>query len=120
MKKILSLTLALALMAAMFTGCGCAANVSTHPGGAITEDTTEPSIMPTPTATHATEPRETTRPHATMPTVTGSDPTDESSMPHGGTGSNGTTGGAGTEAGTTPTDSTMDARGRGRGRNSAR
>ena len=62
MKQILSLTLALALCAALFTGCGCAANVSTHPGGMITEDTREPSIMPHPTATHETRPRETTRP----------------------------------------------------------
>ena len=62
MKQILSLTLALALTAALFTGCGCAANVSTHPGGMITEDTSTPAIMPHPTATHETKPRETTRP----------------------------------------------------------
>ena len=49
MKQIISLALALALMAALFTGCGCSANVSTHPGGMITEETTRPSIMPTPT-----------------------------------------------------------------------
>ena len=62
MKKMLSLTLALALTAALFTGCGCAANVSTHPGGMITEESTRPSIMP-------------------MPTATGSEPTGESTAP---------------------------------------
>ena len=68
MKKILSLILVLALTAALFTGCGCAANVSTHPGGMITEDTREPAIMPHPTATHeTTKPRETT--HPTVPTT---------------------------------------------------
>ena len=77
MKQIISLALALALMAALFTGCGCSANVSTHPGGMITEETTRPSIMPTPTATHeTTRPTEMTRPHATMPTQDGSTPTD--------------------------------------------
>ena len=82
MKKIVSLTLALALMAAMFTACGCAAgNVSTHPGGMITEATTAPAILPTPTATHATEPRETTRPAVTDPTVENSAPTNESIDP---------------------------------------
>ena len=80
MKKFLSLTLAAALTLAMLTACGCSANVSTHPGGMITEETTH--IMPTPTATHeTTRPTETTRPHATMPTVTGSQPTEDSSMP---------------------------------------
>ena len=71
MKKILSLILAMALTAALFTGCGCAANVSTHPGGMITEESTRPSVMPMPTATH-----ETTRPHATAPATNGTDPTD--------------------------------------------
>ena len=80
MKKLLSLTLAAALTLAMLTACGCSANVSTHPGGMITEETTH--IMPTPTATHeTTRPTETTRPHDTMPTVTGSQPTEDSSMP---------------------------------------
>ena len=51
MKKILSLILAMALTAALFTGCGCAANVSTHPGGMITEESTRPNIIPIPTAT---------------------------------------------------------------------
>ena len=75
MKKILSLTLAAALTLALFTACGCSANVSTHPGGMITEETTH--IMPTPTATHeTTRPTETTRPHTTMPTEDGSMPTD--------------------------------------------
>ena len=75
MKKFLSLTLAAALTLALLTACGCSANVSTHPGGIITEETTH--IMPTPTATHeTTRPTETTRPHATMPTVDGSMPTD--------------------------------------------
>ena len=83
MKQIISLALALALMAALFTGCGCSANVSTHPGGMITEETTRPSIMPTPTATHeTTRPTEMTRPHATMPTQDGSTPTDNM-MPDG-------------------------------------
>ncbi len=100
MKQIISLALALALTAALFTGCGCPANVSTHPGGMITEETTRPSVMPTPTATHeTTRPTETT--HSTMPTVTGSDPTNESPM--------GTTGES-----TTPTDSTTESKGRGR------
>ena len=96
MKQILSLTLALALTAALFTGCACTANVSTEPNGMITEETTRPTVMPTPTATHeTTRPTETT--HATMPTVTGSQPTEDSSM--------------GTES-TTPTDTTSNARGR--------
>ena len=82
MKKMLSLTLALALMAALFTGCGCQANVSTHPGGMITEESTRPSIMPTPTATHeTTRPTAPSLPHATMPTATGSEPTGESTAP---------------------------------------
>ena len=80
MKKLLSLTLAAALTLALLTACGCSANVSTHPGGMITEETTH--IMPTPTATHeTTRPTETTRPHDTMPTVDGSQPTEDSSMP---------------------------------------
>ena len=80
MKKFLSLTLAAALTLALFAACGCSANVSTHPGGMITEETTH--IMPTPTATHeTTRPTETTRPHDTMPTVTGSQPTVDGSMP---------------------------------------
>ena len=80
MKKFLSLTLAAALTLAMLTACGCSANVSTHPGGMITEETTH--IMPTPTATHeTTRPTETTRPHDTMPTVDGSQPTEDGSMP---------------------------------------
>ena len=75
MKKFLSLTLAAALTLAMLTACGCSANVSTHPGGMITEETTH--IMPTPTATHeTTRPTETTRPHDTMPTADSSMPTD--------------------------------------------
>ena len=77
MKKILSLILAMALTAALFTGCGCAANVSTHPGGMITEESTRPSVMPMPTATHeTTRPVETTRPHATAAATNGTDPTD--------------------------------------------
>ena len=97
MKTILSLTLAAALTLGLFTGCGCAANVSTHPGGMITEETVRPTIMPTPTATHATEPTQP-RPHATMPTGTETDTTPT-----------GTTGTA-----TSPTDTTMEPRGRGR------
>ncbi len=69
MKQILSLTLALALMAALFTGCACTANVSTEPHGMVTEQTTtRPTVMPTPTATHETT-------HATMPNIPGTDPT---------------------------------------------
>ena len=97
MKKFLSLTLAAALTLAMLTACGCSANVSTHPGGMITEETTH--IMPTPTATHeTTRPTETTRPHDTMPTVDGSTPTDNAT-PDGTTGRN-----------TTPTDTTTENR----------
>ena len=99
MKKIFSLTLVLALMAALFTGCGCA-NVSTHPGGMITEEATRPSVMPTPTATHeTTRPTDPHRPEATrpIPPATASEPTTQSPMD--------TTGAA-----TTPTDTTMDAR----------
>ncbi len=111
MKKYVSLTLALALMAALCTGCGCAANVSTHPGGMITEETTRPTVMPRPTATH-----ETTRPtEMTLPTVTGSDPTGESgagSMGGDVGGSGGTNDGTGTNESTTPTDGTMPQRGR--------
>lgn len=82
MKKILSLALVLAMTAAMFTACGCMdRNVSTHPGGMITESTTEPAILPTPTATH-----ETTRP--TTPGTTGENsmPTDATMAPRYGTG----------------------------------
>ena len=96
MKKILSLTLAAALTLAMLTACGCSANVSTHPGGMITEETTH--IMPTPTATHETTRPMESRPHATMPTVDGSMPTDNA-MPDGTTGRN-----------TTPTDTTTENR----------
>ena len=97
MKTILSLTLAAALTLGLFTGCGCAANVSTNPNGMITDETTRPSVMPTPTATHATEPTQT-RPHTTTPTGGSYE-----------TAPDGTTGGT-----TTPTDSTMEPRGRGR------
>ena len=79
MKKFLSLTLAAALTLALFAACGCSANVSTHPGGMITEETTH--IMPTPTATHETTRPTESRPHTTMPTVTGSQPTEDSTMP---------------------------------------
>ena len=72
MKKILSLTLAAALTLALFTACGCSANVSTHPGGMITEETTRPTVMPMPTATH-----ETTRPTEHRPTM----PTDNTTIP---------------------------------------
>ena len=69
--------LAAALTLALFTGCGCAANVSTHPGGMITEETTRPAVMPMPTATH-----ETTRPTEHRPTMpTGTEATGESSIP---------------------------------------
>ena len=70
MKQIMSLVLALALTAALLTGCGCAANVSTHPGGMITEETTRPTVMPHPTATHETTRPTESRPHATTPTDT--------------------------------------------------
>ena len=72
MKTMLSLILAAALTLALFTGCGCAANVSTHPGGMITEETTRPTVMPMPTATH-----ETTRPTEHRPTM----PTDGATIP---------------------------------------
>ena len=101
MKKFLSLTLAAALTLAMLTACGCSANVSDHPGGMITEDTTP--VMPTPTATHETRPTETTRPHATMPTVTGSQPTEDGSMPTG-------TGNEATGENSMPTDTTTENR----------
>lgn len=92
MKQILSLLLAMVMAAALFTGCACTANVSTDPNGMITEETTRPTVMPTPTATH-----ETTRPtETTIPTVTGSEPTGASSVP--------TTDAA---ESTTPTDGTM-------------
>ena len=74
MKKILSLTLAAALTLALLTACGCSANVSTHPGGMITEETTRPTVMPMPTATHETT--RPTEPHATMPTDGATIPTD--------------------------------------------
>ena len=106
MKKFLSLTLVAALTLAMFAACGCSANVSTHPGGMITEETTRPAIMPTPTATHeTTRPTETTRPHDTMPTVTGSQPTEDGSMPTDNAMPDGTTG-----RNTTPTDTTTENR----------
>ena len=114
MKQILSLILAMAMVAALFTGCGCAANVSTEPNGMITEEaTTRPTVMPTPTATH-----ETTRPmESTLPTVTGSDPTGSTGSMGGDVGgSGGTNGGNGSNENsvptgiaesTTPTDGTM-------------
>ena len=118
MKQILSLTLALALTAALFTGCACSANVSTEPNGMITEEpTTRPTVMPTPTATH-----EPTRPmESTLPTVTGSDPT--GTMPTGNSGdsgamggdiggSGGTNGGTGSNESTAPTEATTGQRGR--------
>ena len=86
MKKILSLTLAAALTLALLTACGCSANVSTHPGGMITEETTRPTIMPMPTATH-----ETTRPTEHRPTM----PTDGTTIPT-------------DNAPTTPTDTTRN------------
>ena len=86
MKKILSLTLAAALTLALFTACGCSANVSTHPGGMITEETTRPTVMPMPTATH-----ETTRPTEHRPTM----PTDNTTIPT-------------DNAPTTPTDTTRN------------
>ena len=97
MKQILSLLLAMVMAAALFTGCACSANVSTDPNGMITEEpTTRPTVMPTPTATH-----ETTRPtETTLPTVTGSDPTDGSSVP------------SDAAESTTPTDTTGSARNR--------
>ena len=98
MKKIFSLTLATALTAALFTGCGCSANVSTHPGGMITEET---HIQPRPTATHETtrptQPHRPTEPTRPIPPATSSEPTTVGPMD--------TTGAA-----TTPTDTTMDAR----------
>ena len=104
MKKFLSLTLAAALTLALFAACGCSANVSTHPGGMITEEPTH--IMPTPTATReTTRPTEPTRPHATMPTVTGSQPTEDSSMPTDNAIPDGTTG-----RNTTPTATTTENR----------
>ena len=107
MKQLLSLVLALALTAALFTGCGCAANVSTNPNGMITEEHTRPTVMPTPTATHeTTRPTETT--HATMPTVTGSEPTEGNDTP----GNTGSIPGTTTGRSTTPTDATQNARGR--------
>ena len=82
MKQILSLLLAMVMAAALFTGCACSANVSTDPNGMITEEpTTRPTIMPSPTATHATEPKETTRPAMTDPTTAESAPGGEGSMP---------------------------------------
>ena len=108
MKQILSLTLALALTAALFTGCACTANVSTEPNGMITEETTRPTVMPTPTETH-----EPTRPttETTLPTVTGSEPTgnsgDSGAMGGDVGGSGGTNGGTGSNESTAPTDSTM-------------
>ena len=86
MKKILSLTLAAALTLALFTACGCSANVSTHPGGMITEETAHPTVMPMPTATH-----ETTRPTEHRPTM----PTDNTPIPT-------------DNAPTTPTDTTRN------------
>lgn len=100
MKKILSLVLVVAVTAALFTGCGCAANVSDHPGGMITEEAT---IMPHPTATHATEPRATTLPHGTDETGESSMPTGETTMPDGTTGES-----------SAPTDATIDPRARNR------
>ena len=106
MKKFLSLTLVAALTLALFAACGCSANVSTHPGGMITEEPPRPAIMPTPTATHeTTRPTETTRPHATMPTVPGSQPTEDGSMPTDTATPDATTGMT-----TTPTDTTTENR----------
>ena len=95
MKQILSLLLAMVMAAALFTGCACSANVSTEPNGMITEETTRPTVMPTPTATpEATRPTETT-----MPTTPSSLPTDGASMPSDAAGES-----------STPTDSGMESR----------
>ena len=111
MKKFLSLTLAAALTLAMLAACGCSANVSDHPGGMITEETaTRPTVMPSPTATHSTGPRETTRPHMTDPT--GSTGNTASTGTTGETGATNDTGPAG--EGSMPTDAAR------RPRNSAR
>lgn len=91
MKRYLSIAMAVLLMAGVFTGCGCMdRNVSSHPGGMITEETTRPTIMPEPTATHATtaptehrtEPTTTT--DATIPGTTGTtNPTETTGMARG-------------------------------------
>ena len=106
MKQILSLLLAMVMAAALFTGCACSANVSTDPNGMITEEpTTRPTVMPTPTATHETTRPTEIKPHATMPTVNGSQPTEDSSMPTDNAIPDGTTG-----MNTTPTDTTTENR----------
>ncbi len=82
MKRFFALALTLTGLLGALTGCGCMdRNVSTNPGGMITEST-RPTMSPMPTATH-----ETTRPTATSPTDT-------------------TGGMAGTEATTSPSTST--------------
>lgn len=91
MKRILSFSLALMMLLTLFTGCGCMdQNVSTHPSGVITESTSAPTIVPHPTATHATEPKgteATTGPSATDATGTtgmtgeASQPTDSTTVP---------------------------------------
>lgn len=86
MKQILALSLAAVMLAALFTGCGCTANVSDHPGGMITsEPTVMPTVMPRPTATHeTTRPTQATRPsETTMPTLPMTEPTATGSMPAG-------------------------------------
>ena len=68
MKQILCMALALALSAALLTGCGCTnPNVSNDPNGVITNPTTvAPSTNPMPTMT--TPPEESSR-ETTMPTT---------------------------------------------------
>lgn len=66
MKQIIGLALALTMLTAALTGCGCMdRTVSEHPGGMITDPTTKPTVLPTPTATH--QPEATTLPRATDP-----------------------------------------------------
>lgn len=98
MKRIVSLALALAMLSAVLTGCGCMdRTVSEHPSGVITDPTTMPTILPTPTATH--QPEESSLPRATDPTGNGTEATGENSS---------------------PTDTTVDPRATGRARNGMR
>lgn len=79
MKQIFCMALALALSAALLTGCGCTApNVSTDPNGMITDPATTPTTNPMPTMT--TPPEESTR-ETTRPTQETTSPTTGATIP---------------------------------------
>lgn len=72
MKRYICAAMALVMIAALFTGCGCTnRNVSNDPNGQITQPSTMmPTVIPEPSTTHAT----------TEPTHMTTEPTRETAM----------------------------------------